>query len=252
MKPATHPNEDPAWMPTPAASAEARVSLRFVAGISVSLVVHGLLLGLLLLQQGGGGETAAQATSPLLVEWQVADPVPVPLPRVELPVPQPEAAPMSRAAPAAARDDAAAALAVSDVPAPEPLLVAQRAPNAASRSSEDASESLPTPTPTPATSAAASAADAYVWDVLAHLRRFQHYPERARQRDVEGTVWLRARVSRRGVVLRSDIERSSGHDLLDRAAARLIAQSSPLPPPPAGAFAITDLRLPVEYRLRRE
>ncbi len=166
MKPATHPNEDPAWMPTPAASAEARVSLRFVAGISVSLVVHGLLLGLLLLQQGGGGETAAQATSPLLVEWQVADPVPVPLPRVEPPVPQPEAAPMSRAAPAAARDDAAAALAVSDAPAPEPLHVAQRAPNAASRSSEDASESLPTPTPTPATSAAASAADAYVWDVL--------------------------------------------------------------------------------------
>lgn len=251
MNPAIHPNQDPAWLPTPAATADARVSLRFVAGISVSLVVHGLLLGLLLLQQGGGAETAAQATSPLLVEWQVADPAPLPLPRVMPPQPQPQAAPRPRTAPAAVSNDAAASLAVSDVPAPEPVREPQRAPNAASRSSsEDASESLPTPAP--AASAAASAADAYVWDVLAHLRRFQHYPERARRREIEGTVWLRARISRRGVVLRSDIERSSGHHLLDSAATRLIARSSPLPPPPAGAFAITDLRLPVEYRLRRE
>ena len=232
--------------PTPS---RLRVSAGFVVGLSVSLVLHGVLLGLLLMRQGAAGTQSNAPASPLLIDWQAAVPlrtVPAPPRTAPARTPTPtmresaSAAPRSLvAAPAPHRDAADERSAVNTLPMP-PTTVETGA-------RDDATTAAP---PQPAS--AVSGDDPYLWDVLAHLRRFQHYPERARQQGVEGTVWLRARVSRQGEVLRSEIERSSGHAQLDAAATRLIAQASPLPPPPAGAFAITDLSLPVEYRLRRE
>jgi protein TonB len=225
------------------ADPRAGVSLRFVIGLGASLVLHGLLFGLLLHQADGSGAPPAPPASTLLVEWQAAAPTP----------PAPPAPPARRASSSPGAD----AVPSAPIPAAEvdevdaasvgAALVAIAAPSGdADAPQELESADVPASAPVP------SATDAYLWDVLAHLRRFQRYPERARRDGIEGTVWLRARVSRQGEVLRAEIERSSGHDPLDAAAARLIARASPLPPPPPGAFAITDLQLPVEYRLQRE
>ena len=218
----------------------AGVSLRFVIGLGVSLVLHGCLLGLLMMQAGPSGAPTTTPASALLIEWREAASV--------APAPPP---------PAPSRPVATVAKAAKTTPDPATVMAvhseaaeAQVVPEAAAAAS--AVESTNATSTVAAASMPPAAADAYLWDVLAHLRRFQHYPERARRDGVEGTVWLRARVSRRGEVLRAEIEHSSGDDLLDGAAARLIARASPLPPPPTGAFAITDLRLPVEYRLSRE
>lgn len=219
----------------------AGVSLRFVIGLGVSLVLHGCLLGLLMMQAGPAGAPTTTPASALLIEWREAASV-APAP----PPPAPSRPAATVATSAKTTPDPAAVMAVHSEAAearvePEAAAAAASAVESTNATSTVAAASMPP-----------AAADAYLWDVLAHLRRFQHYPERARRDGVEGTVWLRARVSRRGEVLRAEIEHSSGDDLLDGAAARLIARASPLPPPPTGAFAITDLRLPVEYRLSRE
>lgn len=218
----------------------AGVSLRFVVGLTASLVLHGCLFGLLRMQAGPFGAPVAAPASALLIEWHEADtPTPTPAP------PRPALSRLSETTATTMKKarEPATAMAVPTEVAEEPVETATAAAMAVE--------------PEPATAAAASsappdAAAAYLWDVLAHLRHFQHYPEWARRDGIEGTIWLRARVSRRGDVLRTEIERSSGHIRLDAAAARLVARASPLPPPPASAFAITDLRLPVEYRLSRE
>ena len=224
------------------------VSLRFGIGLGASLVLHGLLFGLLMRQPGMSGAPTALPASTLLVEWHEDAPTP--------PAPPPlPAASARRASPPAA--------AASALPRPIPVDAIdaidaasggpeQAASTTASGGPDEPQELDPVDATASASAPAPSATDAYLWDVLAHLRRFQRYPEQARRDGLEGTVWLRARVSRQGEVLRAEVERSSGHDPLDAAAARLIARASPLPPPPAGAFAITDLRLPVEYRLQRE
>lgn len=218
----------------------AGVSLRFVIGLGVSLVLHGCLLGLLMMQAGPSGAPTTTPASALLIEWREAASVaPAPPP----PAPSRPVATVAKAA--KTTPDPATVMAVHSEAA-EAQVVPEAAAAASAVESTNATSTVATASMPPA------AADAYLWDVLAHLRRFQHYPERARRDGVEGTVWLRARVSRRGEVLRAEIEHSSGDDLLDGAAARLIARASPLPPPPTGAFAITDLRLPVEYRLSRE
>ena len=220
----------------------ASVSLRFVIGLGVSLVLHGGVFGLLMMQADPFGASATLPAAALLVEW-----------------PEPASVSPITTPPAASRPTSTVTAPERTTPGPVTVAAADASVTEAqpeSGTTVAVADSAVIESATTSMSAMASsppaAADAYLWDVLAHLRRFQHYPERARRDGVEGTVWLRARVSRRGDVLRADIERSSGHDPLDRAAARLIARASPLPAPPDGTFAITDLRVPVEYRLQRE
>lgn len=220
------------------------ISLRFVVGLGVSLILHGLVLGLLLrhplfeLPSGGAGEAA------LMVEWQPAPTVPKPVPEpVRLPETERVVASHPATAATAAVPEPESPAATAPEPAGDGDLTAIESANASSTTVSD-------PAP-PAGADGGTALDAYAWDVLAHLRRFQQYPEAARRRGIEGTVWLSARVSRKGDVLQAEVAQSSGSDLLDRAAARLIVMASPLPPPPDAAFAITDLRLPVAYTLER-
>ena len=58
------------------ADPRAGVSLRFVIGLGASLVLHGLLFGLLLHRAVGSGAPLAPPASTLLVEWQAAAPTP--------------------------------------------------------------------------------------------------------------------------------------------------------------------------------
>ena len=111
--------------PTPS---RLRVSAGFVVGLSVSLVLHGVLLGLLLMRQGAAGTQSNAPASPLLIDWQAAVPQrPVPAPPRTAPARTPtptmresaSAAPRSLvAAPAPHRDAADERSAVNTLPMP--------------------------------------------------------------------------------------------------------------------------------------
>jgi protein TonB len=63
--------------------------------------------------------------------------------------------------------------------------------------------------------------------ILAHLERFRRYPARARAARQQGTVHVRFRMNRAGMVLSSAIVKKSGSFDLDRAAS--IRSSAPSP-----------------------
>jgi protein TonB len=70
--------------------------------------------------------------------------------------------------------------------------------------------------------------------VLLWLKRHIYYPTEAYQFRQEGTVLLRFAINRRGQILYYTIDKSSGYYLLDQAVRIMMAQSSPVPPFPAG------------------
>ena len=67
---------------------------------------------------------------------------------------------------------------------------------------------------------------------LAHLLRSQltlaDYPEAARTADVQGTVWFALTANSEGLFEGGWVERSSGSELLDRAAQRAVDRIFPL------------------------
>jgi protein TonB len=72
-----------------------------------------------------------------------------------------------------------------------------------------------------------------------------HYPRAARLRGAEGTALLRVRIGPDGRVAELDLERSSGHADLDRAALRAVARWRFEPVGASGTW----VRIPVEFRL---
>lgn len=90
----------------------------------------------------------------------------------------------------------------------------------------------------------AAEARRYAEAVWAHL--LAHRPRGVRLR---GTVLLAFTVSRDGTVIRSDIVRSSGEELLDRAVLDGLAAAAPFPPPPTAiGDAALSFTVPVQVR----
>jgi protein TonB len=105
--------------------------------------------------------------------------------------------------------------------------------------------SPPPPAPSKAT-------DNYFARVMAHLSRLKRYPDIARSRREEGTVYLRFMADRDGQVLSFSIERSSGIQALDAEVRALIARAQPLPPiPDELQREQVEMVLPVEFSLAR-
>lgn len=86
--------------------------------------------------------------------------------------------------------------------------------------------------------------------VLAHLERFRRYPPRARAARQQGTVMIRFRVNRAGMVLSSAVAKKSGSLDLDHAALETLQRAQPLPPVPMDMPDEVELSVPVEYYLR--
>lgn len=83
------------------------------------------------------------------------------------------------------------------------------------------------------------------------VKKFQQYPEEARQQNLQGTAVVRMRIDRRGNVRYYAIERSSGIPQLDHAAIDMIRRANPLPAlpddyPPGDAF---EFLIPVIFSL---
>ena len=79
----------------------------------------------------------------------------------------------------------------------------------------------------------------------ARLARYNKYPAQA---TAEGAVSLAFTVDRKGNVVSSRIEKTSGSDVLDAEALALLARAAPFPaPPPEVADADLTFVLPVRF-----
>lgn len=87
--------------------------------------------------------------------------------------------------------------------------------------------------------------------ILAHLERFRRYPARARAARQQGTVYVRFRMNRAGMVLTSAIVKKSGSFDLDQAALDTLQRAQPLPAIPVDRPDIVELTIPVEFYLAR-
>jgi len=94
------------------------------------------------------------------------------------------------------------------------------------------------------------------WDYGPYLGRVtqrvagqQHYPQMAVEMGQEGTVEVLVKVRRDGsLVERPRVCRSSGHELLDAEAVRMVAAAAPFAALPSDE-AMTELRVPVRFHL---
>lgn len=140
-------------------------------------------------------------------------------------------------------------------PENDPLLAGQSIPAPA-----QAAASTAAPVQRAAVAAAPSAADIARrasaeanWQglLLAHLGKFKRYPKSAQRRNLEGTPLLRVRMDRAGRVLSFALERTSGHESLDKEVLALIERAEPLPAlPPEMTQATIEIVVPVDFNLK--
>jgi protein TonB len=132
---------------------------------------------------------------------------------------------------------------------------------APAKNAASTAESAPTRNAAPAAVVEASpGADNTQADALAAYRkqlaelfaRRQEYPRLAAMRGWEGEVRLRLRVARKGNLLAVVLDRSSGHDVLDRHALAMIEDMASLPALP-GALAQEEIQVvvPIQYKLHK-
>jgi TonB family protein len=126
----------------------------------------------------------------------------------------------------------------------------QSEPSAASRVAQT-DTAKPNPPEGPSTKKSAPAPDSAAiakWHkaLLARLARYNRYPAQANS--AEGVVSLAFTVDRKGNVVTSRIEKTSGSNVLDAEALALLARAAPLAaPPPEVADADLKFLLPVRF-----
>jgi protein TonB len=106
--------------------------------------------------------------------------------------------------------------------------------------------------PASTASSAASARATWQAQLLAWLEKHKRYPRVAQEQRQEGVVSLRFAIDRQGNVLSSQINKSSGFELLDNEVLALIERAKPVPaPPPEMGGSRFELQVPVAFSLRR-
>ncbi|WP_372400451.1 energy transducer TonB [Azospirillum sp. HJ39] len=113
----------------------------------------------------------------------------------------------------------------------------------------------PVAAPAPAAPAPSTAPSRAVpsWQgrVLGHLERHKRYPRSAQARRQEGVAQVRFTIDREGRVLSVQIDRSSGHSVLDEETVEMVRRASPLPAPPEEmAQERIELVVPVQFFLK--
>jgi protein TonB len=92
--------------------------------------------------------------------------------------------------------------------------------------------------------------NAYLQDLIRHLKRHKKYPSSLKQAKIEGKVTLRFTVDAYGRVMASAVSVSSGNAELDQAAMSMLARANPLPSIPRSLQKDQQtLVVPIEYSL---
>ena len=81
--------------------------------------------------------------------------------------------------------------------------------------------------------------NAYARQLSAHFKRFKKYPPMAQRLKLTGTAWVRIELQRDGTILDAQIDASSGHDILDKAALQA-----------ARSAKTRKIRIPYQFSLR--
>lgn len=232
-----------------------------IAALAMTLLLHAMVLGVVLLPGSPPAHTDApvrdSADAALQVVWlRRASTSPLPVP----PIPSPptrakRAAPIEPASPLrveAARDDGPRAIRVAIpsepvqlAPSKVDVLLTREAP------AEHISRELPATTPAPVSAARAKREqDEYLRRLMAWLVRHRSYPDDAKRRKEQGVVHVKFTIDREGQVLAARVEKSPGIAALDQAALQVLQHASPVPPMPASMrMSKLTITLPIEYSL---
>jgi protein TonB len=239
--------------------------IRWTISLLVVLALHGGLLLIIMLRQmltePIGMPPAAvmidlaplpavtpAAPAPLPPEPQVRTPPPEPPPEPQ-PVPEPE---IHKFAPSPAPHP------VVTLPAPRPPKPKVKRVERPPETQREPQPTAPPPSPaapqsTVSQGAATSAASARVtWQaqLLAWLEKYKRYPRVAQEQHQQGVAYLRFAIDRQGKVLSSQINKSSGFELLDDEVLALVQRAQPMPtPPPEVLGERIDLVVPVAFSL---
>jgi periplasmic protein TonB len=221
-------------------------------------------------QKAEPAEVAAPVPQMMKVEGLLPpapEPAPVALPaqheaaRLALPVeanapPSPAESAEAPAVPAAT----AAFDETAPMPLPrEPIRAAEKQVSSTSTPSRTVSPSRSASTNSIGASDAGGVAEAggratissYFARVQAHLSRHQNYPAEARASGNAGVARVVFSLGRDGRVLAASLARSSGHDVLDRAALAMVRRAAPFPPFPSEiAASRLEMGAPIRFDLR--
>lgn len=139
-------------------------------------------------------------------------------------------------------------------PKPRPAVTEQTKPVSPSptprRLERTVGATSPAPTPSVPAQPSRSAMADYYQLLGQRLASAKRYPSVAMRRRQQGVVKLRLSIAADGTLLSATVAESSNHRSLDQAALKLARDSSPLPPPQAGAVTPVEVLVPVRYRLR--
>ena len=161
---------------------------------------------------------------------------------VAAPTPTPPAQTAPVAPPSLATSESGAD-SVASAPSPSPAPVAVNAPVT------NAPVAPPEPANTRAAPGPAMDVGAYLSAVTSRVSRHRTYPAMALEMGQEGEVRVRVVVNPDGTLAAPPtVEESSGHELLDQEAVRIVARAAPFPPL-TGHQSPVPLRVPVQFHI---
>ena len=204
-----------------------RIDAKRIAGNSLTLLVHGLALAILMLPSTWEPPLPAPRTETVLVQYVPPREIPVTVPPPHVRTVQPRREPTPVATPQVT---------------PTPVVDTSPVMNEGTVFAEPVDEGLPVDT----FDAGPPSLETLAYDVHPAPR----YPRQALRAGLEGTVTLRVLVDEQGWPKSAEIERSSGHRELDRTAREHVLARWRFHPAQRQGRAITAYALvPINFRL---
>lgn len=229
------------------------------AAVTLSLILHGLLLFNSGSVAGNRDQTTPQPSQTRVSFRSVAAPQtppqpPQPLPEqppepeiTETPEPPPEHEPVKAPAPAPRAEKAVQPEPVETQPQHEPTPVPSP-PTPATERAEKAPESVPVKGTVADPALVEQAKQEYLRRLMAHIEAYKHYPRAARRRGLEGDVTISFVLHETGRV--STVTAEGAHRLLLTAASEAVNAAQPMPEPPASQALPWEIAFTMRFTLR--
>lgn len=146
---------------------------------------------------------------------------------------------------------------IAPAPDPTPAEAEQSAPREQAASTPSPNAATPVTVQTGQANATTGISTAnveadYLATLASWLARHKRYPRSARRRNLEGVATLSFTMNAAGKVLRYEVVRSSGYDVLDREVINMLQRAEPLPALPRDLRRTNmDITIPIRFELAR-